>query len=740
MKKIRRRTRNRIVGVCSTLAVLLLGVVLVTTINFAGNGDFHKELLGDAENYGIVADSIHQTSHMDTNFATNYYTNTSNFTVGQYTFGNPLITIATRVGDPTNPDLPPLGLKKVYGKDFSKVHASTAGGAEAAVFWTAESQDLENLKSKFKIQTKWIEDENGNKVEVLDFFENHAMVQFYDNEDDLKTIVNGMRSHVKGKSEEFGTRLTEGYKWEKDPAKDDRDMIDITPCSEKVVYVDATPLVIKDGNKAMWIKFEEGPKCGTCDYVYPMKDFSVKKRSDQTIVLNFVKTTGSGTLLEEANAVEEPANNLLMGKKPKNAIFVDEDGNVVDNGQDADKTEGEESVAPAKVEEPEVVEMKDEVQKTENQETTPDVEKTADPVVQEVITDGEEETETEETEEKVSFLGLTSVAKAGTKTFGVDMDTTKEVSKVQLHGVKKLYDEHGKDVTPGDSGTDDNSLNAYKTIIYNLPYSTHAWCGYTKGTIIAPNAQVKFGEGNCAGWLVAERVYGNCGEWHFCYNPPKETATPPVETTEPPVETTEPPVETTEPPVETTEPPVETTEPPVVTTEPPVVTTEPPVVTTEPPVVTTEPPVVTTEPPVVTTEPPVVTTEPPVVTTEPPVVTTQPPVTTAPVVTTQPPTNTPPTTYTNPPSNTPPIVYYTFSPAPTETPTTIVEEEVPLSNFTPEEKPKEETTTIIDDVPLAATVPETGDTMNPMIPIAGMGLSLLAMLGVVVIRKKKFTK
>ncbi len=128
-----------------------------------------------------------------------------------------------------------------------------------------------------------------------------------------------------------------------------------------------------------------------------------------------------------------------------------------------------------------------------------------------------------------------------------------------------------------------------------------------------------------------------------------------------------------------------------------------------------------------------------------PVVTTAPPVTTAPVVTTQPPvntppTNTPPTTYTNPPSNTPPIVYYTFSPAPTETPTTIVEEEVPLSDFTPEEKPKEETTTIVEDVPLAATVPETGDTMNPMVPIAGMGLSLLAMLGVVVIRKKKFTK
>ena len=29
---------------------------------------------------------------------------------------------------------------------------------------------------------------------------------------------------------------------------------------------------------------------------------------------------------------------------------------------------------------------------------------------------------------------------------------------------------------------------------------------------------------------------------------------------------------------------------------------------------------------------------------------------------------------------------------------------------------------------------------NPMIPIAGMGISILALVGIVVIRKKKFTK
>ncbi len=73
---------------------------------------------------------------------------------------------------------------------------------------------------------------------------------------------------------------------------------------------------------------------------------------------------------------------------------------------------------------------------------------------------------------------------------------------------------------------------------------------------------------------------------------------------------------------------------------------------------------------------------------------------------------------------------------------TIVEEEVPLSDAGPDEVPdKEEKYTLIpEDVPLAATVPETGDTMNPMIPIAGMGLSVLALVGVVVIRKKKLNK
>ncbi len=681
MKKIRRRTRNRIIGVGSTLVVLVLGIMLVTGMIKAdySSKQFHDDLMGEAKEYGLVADSIHQWYyHMGTNFATNKYSTSGfwdngklipqTFTTGQYSSGGYSDTIAVKVAD------------------GSKLWATGTDGVLPTIY-TAEDLTKDANKNKFKFQ--------GSD----DYYYNHMIVK-QDSSTVLSKKVDDMLSHVRGKSQELGKKKSDDYTVaiENNVVK-----IDASRCS-KFVYIDAYDPQFFDYSKGkVWGIVDR------CRTIYIKKN---PKIDDQVFVLNYARYDGEETPSPTVEPTDEPTTEPTQ--EPANV----QSANAVADPTDNPTNEGGEGTLtaplPAQGNDPE----------TTVEEST------------------EEPSSEPETEKNVSLLGLPREARAAEHIYKYDINNSKKV-EVQLARVWFVNDNWQP------IQLDQNSASAVEDfsqrVIYNLPYASKVWANQTIGTILAPEADSKFGgnddndqsnRANCSGWFVTKKIESNCGEWHFFRTPP---TTEPPSTTEP-VVTTEPPVETTEPPVVTTEPPVVTTEPPVVTTEPPVVTTEPPVVTTEPPVVTTEPPVVTTEPPVVTTEPPVVTTEPPVVTTEPPVVTTQPPVTTPPVVTTQPPTNTPPTTYTNPPSNTPPVVYYTFSPSPTETPTTVVEEEVPLSDFTPEEKPKEETTTIVEDVPLAATVPETGDTMNPMVPIAGMGLSLLAIVGVVVIRKKKSTK
>ena len=169
-------------------------------------------------------------------------------------------------------------------------------------------------------------------------------------------------------------------------------------------------------------------------------------------------------------------------------------------------------------------------------------------------------------------------------------------------------------------------------IVYNFGnYSGTVNLSVTKGTIIAPNANVVLADGNNQGRVIAAN-FTSRAECHFKgaeWHPSEPTATPPVTT--PPVTT--PPVTT--PPVTT--PPVTT--PPVTT--PPVTT--PPVTT--PPVTT--PPVTT--PPVTT-----------------------PPVTTPPVIT---------------PSATPTPTTPVVTKAPTPTPTAPVVTEVPTPTPTPTAAP-----------------------------------------------------
>ena len=76
-----------------------------------------------------------------------------------------------------------------------------------------------------------------------------------------------------------------------------------------------------------------------------------------------------------------------------------------------------------------------------------------------------------------------------------------------------------------------------------------------------------------------------------------------------------------------------------------------------------------------------------------------------------------------------------------DTPTTTIEDEdTPKTALNIREKstPKTKKTTILDeDVPLSDAAPETGDTTNLLIPVVGMGLSVLVIVMVFLLRKKR---
>ena len=84
---------------------------------------------------------------------------------------------------------------------------------------------------------------------------------------------------------------------------------------------------------------------------------------------------------------------------------------------------------------------------------------------------------------------------------------------------------------------------------------------------------------------------------------------------------------------------------------------------------------------------------------------------------------------------------------PTETPLSVIEEDTPLATkkltdpkvpTTSKAKKKSNTTMLLDeDVPLSDSAPETGDTTNLLFPMLAMGISLLAIVAVLFLRKKR---
>ena len=282
-----------------------------------------------------------------------------------------------------------------------------------------------------------------------------------------------------------------------------------------------------------------------------------------------------------------------------------------------------------------------------------------------------------------------------------------------------------------------------ESVVWNMPYVTNLNLNSDgmRATIIAPKAFVNLGT-TSEGWLVCDTVVSNSGEWHMISKKvPKVTPTPKVTATPTPKVTATPTPNVTATPT----PKVTATPTPKVTATPtPKVTATPtPKVTATPtPKVTATPtPKVTATPtPKVTATP-----TPKVTATPTPKVTVTP--TPTPTAT---PTATPEVTPTTTPEVTP-----TATPGDDATPTPEVtatatpnlfdsDEDTPRASkeLTDPDTPKasatsKKTTTLLDeDVPLSDSAPETGDTTNLLFPMIVMGLSVLAIFGVIVFRKK----
>ena len=242
-----------------------------------------------------------------------------------------------------------------------------------------------------------------------------------------------------------------------------------------------------------------------------------------------------------------------------------------------------------------------------------------------------------------------------------------------------------------------------ESVVWNMPYVTNLNLNSDgmRATIIAPKAFVNLST-TSEGWLVCDTVVSNSGEWHMISKKiPKVTPTPKVTATPTPKVTATP------------TPNVTATPTPKVTATP-----TPKVTATPTPKVTATPTPTPTATPTATPE-----------------------------VT---PTTTPEVTPTATPEVTP-----TATPGDDATPTPEVtatatpnlfdfDEDTPRASkeLTDPDTPKasatsKKTTTLLDeDVPLSDSAPETGDTTNLLFPMIVMGLSVLAIFGVIVFRKK----
>ena len=234
-----------------------------------------------------------------------------------------------------------------------------------------------------------------------------------------------------------------------------------------------------------------------------------------------------------------------------------------------------------------------------------------------------------------------------------------------------------------------------ESVVWNMPYVTNLNLNSDgmRATIIAPKAFVNLGT-TSEGWLVCDTVVSNSGEWHMISKKvPKVTPTPKVTATPTPKVTATPTPNVTATPT----PKVTATPTPKVTATP-----TPKVTATPTPKVTVTPTPTPTATPTATPE----------------VTPTATPGDDA--------TPTPEVTATATPN------LFDFDEDTPRASKELTDPDTPKASAT-----SKKTTTLLDeDVPLSDSAPETGDTTNLLFPMIVMGLSVLAIFGVIVFRKK----
>ena len=614
MKRIRRRTRNKIISVLSVIFVLTFGILLVTGVNKAGN-DVQKTLLGkEAYEYGIVTNKLQQWYHLDTNFATKEYEYVNggfDFRVSAYTDGMPGEVIATSVKDEIKAT---SGIKDT--KALIKTGMDPKSPENAGIFHYDKDSDQ---------------------------FYGGAMDVVQEDKDVLNGKIDNMISYVRGQSISLAGKLSKkGVDYEITKNYLGNSPLITILTDDPNIYINASDFIQWDN------KYDGSLNDGVS--IYNTDEVYVKRKSSkQTIIFNYA-------IYKEK---EEPEETVKPTSTPKE-----------------EKEEEVKETETPKAEETEEPEVKEE-------EPTPD----PTPEITEEETPAPTDAEEEET---VASLFGAKVARAAEKSAEIDVEASKDL-RLQIHTVR-FVDEGAPKQAPTSAEDIDKTLNVCESIIFNVPYGKQIWFDEVFGTIAACNSDVKFGgsdgwtmnHGSCIGWLVAKTIFTNCGEWHYVRRKVENTPSPTPTPTEEVVTPTPTPTEIVETPTPT----------PIIETPSPT-------------------PTVVIETPSPT-----------------------------PTITISTPTPSPtPVIVIETPSPTPLIVLEEDVPRTAKTPEPVVEvpdEDTPLSSYQTPTKPKNSTTLITEDnVPLAATVPETGDEMNPLLLIASMGMSLLAIIGIAVLSKRR---
>ena len=616
MKRIRRRTRNKIISVLSVIFVLTFGILLVTGINKAGN-DVQKTLLGkEAYEYGIVTNKLQQWYHLDTNFATKEYEYVNggfDFRVSAYTDGMPGEVIATSVKDEIKAT---SGIKDT--KALIKTGMDPKSPENAGIFHYDKDSDQ---------------------------FYGGAMDVVQEDKDVLNSKIDNMISYVRGQSISLAGKLSKkGVDYEITKNYLGNSPLITILTDDPNIYINASDFIQWDN------KYDGSLNDGVS--VYNTDEVYVKRKSSkQTIIFNYA-------IYKEKEESEETVKPTSTPKEEK-------------------EEEVKETETP-KVEETEEPEVKEE-------EPTPD------PAPEITEEETPAPTDAEEEEEIIASLFGAKVARAAEKSTEIDIEASKDL-RLQIHTVR-FVDEGTPNQAPTSAEDIDKTLNVCESIIFNVPYGKQIWFDEVFGTIAACNSDVKFGgsdgwtmnHGSCIGWLVAKTIFTNCGEWHYVRRKVENTPSP----TPTPTEEVATPMPT---PTEIVETPTPT---PVIETPSP-----------------------------------------------------------TPTVVIETPSPTPTITISTPtPSPTPVVVIETPSP----TPLVVLEEDVPRTAMTPEpeieEIPDEDVplshkkspTTPSDDVfiltedktPLAATVPDTGDNLDPLLLFATMGISLLIIIGIIIFNRRR---